>query len=67
MSKADQGKLQNKLDLAIRHHSTGGLQKARQLYHKVLKTDSGYNDAAIRLLNKALNLYDELITGDITA
>ena len=70
MSKADQGKLQNKLDLAIRHHSAGRLQKARQLYYKVLKIDSGNNDAlhmlgllthqigdngaAIRLLNKAL-------------
>ena len=45
MSKADQGKLQNKLEHAIRHHSAGRLQKARQLYHKVLKIDSGHNDA----------------------
>ena len=70
MSKADQSKLQNKLEHAIRHHSAGRLQKARQLYHKVLKINSGHNDAlhmlgllthqlgdndaAIRLLNKAL-------------
>ena len=70
MSKAEQGKLQNKFDHAIRHHSAGRLQKARQLYHKILKLDSehndalhmlgllthqqGDNDAAIKLLNKAL-------------
>ena len=69
MSKAEQGKLQNKFDHAIRHHSAGRLQKARQLYHKILKLDSGHNDALhmlgllthqlgdndydIRLINKA--------------
>lgn len=70
MSKVEQGKLQNKFDHAIRHHSAGRLQKARQLYHKVLKLDPEHNDtlhmlgllthqlgdnnAAIRLLNRAL-------------
>lgn len=70
MPKANQGKLQNKFDHAIRHHSAGRLQKARQLYRDVLKLDPGHNDAlhmlgllthqlgdndaAIKLLNKAL-------------
>lgn len=41
----NQGKLHKKFDHAIRHHTAGRLQKARQLYNEVLKLDAGHNDA----------------------
>lgn len=45
MPKISQGKLQNKFGHAIRHHSAGRLQKARQLYRDILKLDSAHNDS----------------------
>lgn len=62
--------LQEKLGLALTHHQAGKLQKAKQLYQKILKVDPHHNDAqhmlglvshqsgdnetAIRLYNSAL-------------
>lgn len=44
MPKATRGKLQNKLNNAIRHHSAGRLQKARTLYREILKSDPAHSD-----------------------
>ena len=61
---------QHKLDVALKHHRSGRLQKAKALYRKILKLDTGNADAlhmlglllhqqndhetAIRLFNQAI-------------
>ena len=68
--------LQEKLDLALKHHQAGKLQKAKALYQKILKLDPDHNDtqhmlglachqsgdniAAIQLYNKALKNYSPI-------
>lgn len=36
--------IQHKLDVALKHHKAGKLQKAKALYHKILKADPGNVD-----------------------
>ena len=65
------GDVQDLLDAAVRHHRSGGLQRAEQLYRKVLALDPRQADAAHLLgmlrrdagdLDQAMDLFDRAVT-----
>jgi predicted TPR repeat methyltransferase len=50
--------IQHKLDVALKHHRSGRLQKAKALYRKILKVDPGNADA-LHMLGLLLHQQDD--------